>query len=285
MFKKFFEPYLEADDGLSTVANGGDSPTPEDNGDDGTPDNEPANDDAGDSGEPGEPESDPEPDITQTQAFSKRLNEARAKDLQRIAELEAIAEEKQTFESQFGRLQSVLGELGYEGSAEQIADMIEAQNRQITPEQVRFERETQEKAIKEAVQNSPEFIHAQEMLKVQTQLANEAMFNSQLAKITQLNPEIKTLADLTKMPDSDVFDGLLATGKYTIDTAYKRLMEIRGTKPKSTDTKSHLQTVGGSSNGNYDEVPSDVMEQYKLFMPNATDKQIREHYRKNHGGK
>ncbi len=193
--------------------------------------------------------------------------------------------EYQTLQSQFGRLQSVLGELGYEGSAEQIADTIEAQNRQITPEQVRFEREAQEKAIREAVQNSPEFIHTQEMLKVQTQLANEAMFNSQLAKITQLNPEIKTLADLTKIPDSDVFDGLLATGKYTIDTAYKRLMEIRGAKPKTTDTKSHLQTVGGSANGNYDEVPNDVMEQYKLFMPNATDKQIREHYRKNHGGK
>ncbi len=278
MFKKFFEPYLEADDGLS-VANGADSPAADDNGD-GTPANEPIGDDDG-----VEPENNSEPDITQTQAFSKRLNEAREKDLQRIADLEAIANEKQTLDSQFGRLQGILGQLGYEGSADEIADMIEAQNRQVTPEQIRLERELQEKTIKEAVQNSPEFIQAQEMLKVQTQIANEAMFNAQLAKITQINPEIKTLADLAKMPDSDVFDGLIATGKYTIDTAYKRLTEMRGTKPKTADTKGHLQTTGGSASGNYDEVPDDVMDQYKLFNPNATDKQIKEHYKKNHGGK
>lgn len=225
--------------------------------------------------------------ITHTQAFSKRLAEARAKDLQRISELERGMQQSQQSEEHFNRLQTVLRGLGYEGSIEEIADMLEAQSREISLEELRGEREAKEQAIQMAIENSPEIIEARSILALQQELANKAMFESQLAKITQLNPDIKTLQDLSNMPDYDVFDGLLSTGKYTIDTAYKRLMDLRGSyvKQDKEDTKGHLHTVGGASGSAYDDVPSDVMEQYKIFMPNATTKEIREHYKKSHGGK
>lgn len=277
MFKRRFEPFLNADDGLTTVANGADSPTA-DNGEE-TPANETNSDDS-DSSETEQTETtEQHEDITQTKAFSERLNKAREKDLQRIAELERIAEESDTLRSQYGRLQGVLGEFGYEGSAEEIADAIEAQNRQISPEQVRAEREAEEARFQQALENHPIIQQTKRMMEQQEFERTQNLFKSELADIQKLNPSIKSLEDLKNIEHSDVFDSLLKGGMH-INEAYKVVAKLGTTAPTKPNTKEHLIGVGGgdSTPDGLIEVPSGEMARLKNAFPEDTPQKIKERY-------
>jgi len=281
MFKRF-NPMLEADDGLTTVANGADSPTA-DNGDNGTPANEPINSDEP-SGEPqGEPNTEPatEPheDITTTKAFSEALNRAREKDHKRIAELEAIEEQKRIMETQYGRLQGVLGEFGYEGSPEEIADLIEAQNRQISPEQVRAEREAEEARFQQALENHPIIQQTKRMMEQQEAERVQNLFKSELADIQKLNPSIKSLEDLKNIEHAEVFDSLLKGGMH-INEAYKVVAKLGTTAPTKPNTKEHLVGVGGgdSTPDGLIEVPSGEMARLKNWFPDDTPQKLKERY-------
>jgi hypothetical protein len=282
MFKKFFEPLLDADDGLS-VANGADSPTAD--GEE-TPDNETNSDELSEEmqDEP-QDELQDEPveehdDITMTKAFSDRLNKAREKDLQRIADLEAIAEEKRTLETQYGRLQGVLGELGYEGSAEQIADEIEAQNRQITPEQVRAEREAEEKRFQQALENHPVIQNAKKIQEQQDINMMNMQIEKDIREIQQLNPEIKSIEDLGKLPNVDMIIALVKNGA-TYGQAYKRIHEMtHSTTKKTVDTKTHLQGIGGSGSGSSElvDIPADELSTWKSAFPDISPKELKQKY-------
>lgn len=278
MFRRF-EPMLDADDGLS-VANGADSPTADDG--DGAPANEPTSNEP--SGEPetepkDEPTNEPHEDITQTKAFSEALNRAREKDHKRIADLEAIAEESNTFKSQYDRLQSALGQFGYEGSPEEIADLIEAQERQVSPEQVRAEREAEEARFQQALENHPIIQQTKRLMEQQERGRTENLFKSELADIQKLNPEIKSLQDLKNIEHVEVFDSLVKGGMH-INEAYKVVSKLGTTAPQKPNTKEHLVGVGGGDTtpDGLVEVPSGEMERLKNVFPDDTPQKLKERY-------
>lgn len=278
MFRRF-EPLLDADDGLS-VANGADSPTAD--GEE-TPDNEIPNSDEL-SGEPqdelqDEPTEEHE-DITTTKAFSERLNKAREKDLQRIAELEEIAKQKESFDTQFSRLQQALNPYGYEGDMETIADMLEAEQKQTTPEAIREEREAQRELLNSALESHPLI---QEAKRIQEQQKIN-MLNMQIEKdireIQQLNPEIKSMGDLAKLPDADMIVALVKNGA-TYGQAYKRMHEMAHNTTKTVvDTKTHLQGIGGSGSGSSElvDIPADELSTWKSAFPDISPKELKQKY-------
>ena len=76
---------------------------------------------------------------------------------QRKAAAEAKAEADRV-RKQAERLSGVLSRYGYQGTPDEIADQVEAQEQKITVEQLKAAREQEAKRIREAAMNDPEFL-------------------------------------------------------------------------------------------------------------------------------
>ena len=110
----------------------------------------------------------------------------------------------------------------------------------------------------------------------------------QLTEINALDPTIKTIEDLTKMDNYDAFYGLVKRG-LTFTEAFKlanydTIQEKRATAQKqaainAAKSKDHLTGTSSRGQGAV-SVPADIKEQYRIFMPNATDAEISAHYNK-----
>ncbi len=127
---------------------------------------------------------------------------------------------------------------------------------------------------------------AQEMRAQQAQMKVE----EQLREISALDPSIKKLEDLTKMPNYTEFyarvqQGLSLTDAYKL-TNYDALTKgaaaaSRQATLNAAASKNHLGATASRGEGAV-SVPADVMEQYRAFNPDATDAEIQAHYNKYH---
>jgi hypothetical protein len=282
MFKNRFMPMFDLDDGVS-VANGADSPTADgeqtpDNQSEGNEPSEPAEPNGEPNGEPGEAQK----DITETQAFAKRLREktapledAIAEKEKRIAELEALANGRNV-------LYNTLTECGFEGSEQEMADIILAQSRQLTPEDIRAEREKQNALIQEAIKNDPTFRQAQLLIEQNRAAAADARLREDLRQIQLVNPNVKSLDDLQSEPEWGIINAV-AMAKIqsggTLADAYKEVHKLRTPTPH-VDTKSHLNGRGGSeaSPDGLVDIPSNELSLYKSFWPDLDNKALRAKY-------
>lgn len=124
-----------------------------------------------------EPASTPEPpeELTQTQAFSKRLNEM-------------VAEKTTPLEQERNMLLQALEGFGYKGTPQEIADQIEAGRREITVEELRQERQAQESRARELLKQDPEYIRTQQELETLRQREAERQFAEDLAAVKAINP-------------------------------------------------------------------------------------------------
>lgn len=137
-----------------------------------------------------------------------------------------------------------------------------------------------ENYIDEQISNHPAIVKANAVMK-QIEKANfDSQIANDLVEIRKINPEIRDIQDLAEDPDVDMIEAYVKNG-HTYAEAYNRVHSMRSPqkKPVKKDTKSHIKTTTGGA-GDYVEVPADVAAQYKLFNPKATDKEIREHYKK-----
>lgn len=144
--------------------------------------------------------------------------------------------------------------------------------------------------FKSYVDSLPEMQEAKQAAEEARQAQAEAKVNEQLKEIAALDPSIKTLEDLTKMPDYEKFYDCVKRGM-TLTEAYKLTHYDALTKGAAAasrqaainaiNSKGHMTTTAARGTGAI-SVPADVMEQYRAFNPGATDEEIQAHYNKHH---
>lgn len=115
-----------------------------------------------------------------------------------------------------------------------------------------------------------------------------AEIDRQIGEIRELDPSIGSLEDLTKMPNYREFYDKVKRG-YTLTDAFRlvnagRLQEQDRETAKqaalnNVASKSHLDRTTTRGAGVV-TVPADVMAQYRMFDPDATDEEIRKHWAK-----
>lgn len=147
--------------------------------------------------------------------------------------------------------------------------------------------------FRQFVESLPEVREAREA-KVRAAAAEEQARNAeiqagideQLREIGELDPTIKNLSDLTKMPNYEAFYGLVNDGK-TLTEAYKlvnfdaaRASAAQAAKQaalNAANSKNHLKGTSARGAG-AQTVPEDVKAMYRVFEPDATDAEIQAHY-------
>lgn len=121
-------------------------------------------------------------------------------------------------------------------------------------------------------------------------MANEARakLTEQMAEITAIDPEIKTVEDLKKMENYDRFYALVKKGN-SLSDAYKlvnmdKIMAgntaaTRQAAINAANSKNHLDRTTTRGAGAV-TVPKDVADMYRAFDPKITDAEIQRHYSK-----
>lgn len=147
------------------------------------------------------------------------------------------------------------------------------------------------------VQNLPEVREAREAKEQAEQAKREAQqaaakvkVDEQLKEIGALDPSVRSMEDLAKMPTYAKFYELVKKGN-TLTDAFKLANYDALTKGAAAGArqaalnaaqgKQHMgqtQTRGAGAVS----VPAEVMEQYRAFNPDATEAEIRAHYAKSH---
>ena len=147
------------------------------------------------------------------------------------------------------------------------------------------------------VQNLPEVREAREAKEQAEQAKREAQqaaakvkVDEQLKEIGALDPSIRSMEDLAKMPTYAKFYELVKKGN-TLTDAFKLANYDALTKGAAAGArqaalnaaqgKQHMgqtQTRGAGAVS----VPAEVMEQYRAFNPDATEAEIRAHYANSH---
>lgn len=147
-----------------------------------------------------------------------------------------------------------------------------------------------EDTLKKLIESNPIIKQAELVTKQAQRERGQIQLNEQIKEISKLDPEIKTLEDIMKLPNRDKIDELVINNGYSLVDAYKvvnfdKLIENKATVVKqqtinSVKGKSHLTPAAGTG-GDDVQVPRDVYQMYKDLNPNVTDEEIRKHYAKN----
>jgi hypothetical protein len=229
MFKRFFQPYLEADDGISAIGGAADHQDPE-------PDSISDIDGA-------DPTAGPEPTPTEPPAKVQQSAEDNAKFAAARRESEAKAKQEAdraaALEVQNNRLMQALRGYGYEGAPEEIADMLMAQSQGITIEQAKAVRQQQEAedAKFTQLQTENEFFRS---------IAKSAAMKEDLATLKSAYPndaKVQSLKDITEL-GTDFF-GFMSALKDPAK-AYDALLIMQGrtTKPVPPDIGAVNSSTG-----------------------------------------
>jgi hypothetical protein len=175
-------------------------------------------------------------------------------------------------------------------------EQLEAWRQATEAERVRRELKTGQltpETLEGIVAASPAIKAANEMLeqqrefqRKQAQEAARAKMDGEIAEVAKLNPAIKTLEDILRMPTGPKFAELAKKG-VPLPEAYRYAnMEALAAQSaaaakqaalNATQSKAHLTATTASGSGAV-PVPADVMAQYRLLMPDKTDEEIQKHY-------
>lgn len=131
--------------------------------------------------------------------------------------------------------------------------------------------------------------HQQAAQKAQQEAEDKARIDAELARISELDPSIKSVGDLLKMPTAEAFRGYVKKG-YSFEDAFylsnrERLeqQKVEAAKQQALNNsrgKDHLNPVGNSRSEGAVAVPAGVMAMYRRLNPTATAEQIQNHYNK-----
>lgn len=171
----------------------------------------------------------------------------------------------------------------------------------------RFDAERREQLLKKSgmsgeefdqfVQDLPEVRRARQAQEAAEKAQREAReaaarvkIDQQLREIGQLDPSIRSLEDLAKMPAYPRFYELVQRGNTFIDAFrlanFDALTQgaaagARQAAVNAVRSREHLEQTKTRGAGAV-SVPAEVREQYRLFNPDVTDEEIQRHYQKNH---
>lgn len=152
-----------------------------------------------------------------------------------------------------------------------------------------------EEQYQQFVADLPEVKAAREQQSAADEAAKKVMANEartklaeQMAEITALDPEIKTVEDLKNMENYDRFYALVKKGN-SLSDAYKlvnmdKIMAgntaaTRQAAINAANSKNHLDRTTTRGAGAV-TVPKDVADMYRAFDPKITDAEIQRHYSK-----
>lgn len=142
-------------------------------------------------------------------------------------------------------LLAAVGNYGYEGSAQEIADMLTAKATGQTVEDVAAARQANEALVAQMVENHPAIAQARAMMQEVVDRSASNQLAADLRKIQAVNPDIKSLSDLHNLgPQQRAFDMLVSSGM-RIDEAYKALIGTPQRQARKADNKGHIGMVGG----------------------------------------
>lgn len=143
--------------------------------------------------------------------------------------------------------------------------------------------------LKSYVDGLPEMQQAKRMQADMELQKQKTALDAAIAEVTKIDPAIKTLDDLQKLPNyGEIYEK--AMRGYTLADAYLVVNRDKLTQKASAAAKQaalnrsgkdHLTTTSSRGEGAID-VPADVMEMYRAMNPKASDQEIRDHYNKNH---
>lgn len=112
--------------------------------------------------------------------------------------------------------------------------------------------------------------------------------DKQIAEIQKLDPSIKSLDDLRNMENYEEFYDRVKRGQSLVE-AYKLTNFDKLTKAtadtarqaaiNSMSGKSHLEKTSGRGAGAV-TVPKEILDNYRMYNPDATDAEIQKHYNK-----
>ena len=207
-----------------------------------------------------------------TKAFSERLNQEKRK------MEEAIRQEQEN------KLNAIAKSRGFDSWEE-----LEAYDEQQKLERLGVVDHDEFKSLlDEIVSKNPTVKKAQEILKQQEEERKNVYIKTQIAEISALDSDIKTIDDLVKLDRYDEFKTRLDKG-YELADAYKavyfdkiKMRDAESVKQRTLnnlENKSHLKTAGGKSSTDV-HIPSDILAMYKKNLPKLTEAEIRKHYAK-----
>ena len=238
--------------------------------------------------EPSEEQPEPEPQ-QQTAEDNSRYAAARR---QAEAQLQRERAEKMQMQQELSELDKIARKRGF-GSYRELMEAARKEDADREAAEYKDKYGVDPNAIKplidEAVNNNPVVLAAKQ---IQQQAAiNEQMraFDTGLEAIRKLDPSIQSKLDLPKMQNYDEFVQRVKSGMDMAD-AYKlvnfdTLQQRRSAAGKqsvlnSVNGRSHLNASGTGGNPSAVVVPTDVLEMYREFNPEATLDEIRKHYAK-----
>lgn len=129
---------------------------------------------------------------------------------------------------------------------------------------------------------------AEEAMKQAQAAQAQVKIGEQISEIAKLDPSIKSLDDLKKMENYGEFYERVKSGHNLVDayklTNFDKLTQASANGAKQAainaiNGKSHLEKTSGRGTGSA-TVPKDILEQYRMFNPDATDAEIQKHYNK-----
>lgn len=213
--------------------------------------------------------------VDTTKAFSKRLNEERAKIEKEYADKEA---------SILARNNKFAQENGFK-DFEEMEHVAEQQRLEKLGVQ---DTDAFKNVLNEYIDKNPTVLQAKEIIQKQQLENGTKLLNEQIAEISKLDKDIKSIDDIIKMENREIFDNLVKKGNTLVD-AYKianfeKLSNKASAKAKQQvlngiNSKEHLKTTSGAA-GSDIIVPSDIMAQYK--ESGLTEDEARKHYAKVH---
>jgi len=145
----------------------------------------------------------------------------------------------------------------------------------------------------EFVSSLPEVQKAKQAQQTAEEAARQAQeqqarlkIDEQLKEISALDPSVKELKDISKMPTYSKFYDLVKRGNTLVDAFklanYEALTSGIAAASKqaainAAQSKQHLDQTAARGTGAV-SVPPEVREAYRAFNPNATEAEIQQHY-------
>jgi len=225
-----------------------------------------------------QPEAEPE---DRNAAFARVRREAEAKANRRMSALDAeVAERFKGFTN------PITGQPIT--TAKEYFDALDAQN-QVDTQRTLAEKGLDPKLIDNAVNNNPAIKAANLILQQERLKSVQTYLDEQVAEVGKIDPDIKTAQDIEKSERYSEVLRYVKENHLSIVDAYKltyadKLNERKTAAVKqqainNAKSQQHLTaTEGNTKSSDLKEVPSSVIEQWRMFFPDKTDAQIRELY-------
>ncbi len=208
------------------------------------------------------------PDVMQNDAFYQN----------RISELEREVATARKRDAEYARMANLLNRNGYTGDIVDIADQIEAQNRNMSIEEVREERIRNAQYVEELVKNHPAIRQAEMIQQRQEAEMLKMRIDNDVRQIQAINPNIKSIKDLANEPNADIIQALVESGSTWAD-AYRKVVGLTGAK-SNVDTKEHLKGTGasGMAGGEMKDIPPELKGVWAGFYPDLSPKELKKKY-------